>query len=145
MSRKHKLTNPRGVFLQARASAERRGIPWRLTFDEWWRIWEPHWSRRANEYLAMCRTGDKGAYEVGNVRIDTQDANTEEYRQACARRNARAESAQLLTGTFDARVARFERRILHTAIRKYGTLTAAAKALGMTFRAMRYQRNKHSL
>lgn len=62
------------------ADAGMRGIEFRLTFDEWWSYWEPHYTERGRGagQKCMCRTGDKGAYEVGNVRIDTNKANAEE-------------------------------------------------------------------
>ena len=61
-----------------RSNAKTRGIPFNLTFDEWWSLWEPHWKQRGTE-KAMCRTEDAGAYEVGNVRIDTYSNNAKEY------------------------------------------------------------------
>jgi hypothetical protein len=60
-----------------KSHAKQRGIEFKMTFDEWWGIWKPHWHLRGNGVgqLMMCRTMDKGAYEVGNVRLDTQAGN----------------------------------------------------------------------
>lgn len=62
-----------------KAGAKRRGIPFLLTFEEWTHIWftSGKWDQRgwgADKYC-MCRYGDKGAYEVGNVYIATNKEN----------------------------------------------------------------------
>jgi hypothetical protein len=64
-------------YSQHKRSAKQRGIEFRLTFEEWWKLWEPHWENRGSghEQLVMCRFGDKGGYEVGNVRIATVREN----------------------------------------------------------------------
>lgn len=58
--------------------AKQSGVEFKLTYEEWWEIWEPHWEGRGLGGLVMCRYGDNGAYEVGNVRIDTQANNNRE-------------------------------------------------------------------
>lgn len=60
--------------------AGQRGIAFRLTFAQWWKLWGPHYEQRGTKVgqMCMCRTGDQGAYEVGNVRIDTVAANAAE-------------------------------------------------------------------
>jgi hypothetical protein len=70
-------TTPRGRYVMHRENAARRGVPFLLTFDEWWRIWEPHWLRRGcgRGDLVMARHGDSGPYAVGNVEIITQAQN----------------------------------------------------------------------
>ncbi|SOB76158.1 hypothetical protein SAMN04488490_1835 [Marinobacter sp. LV10R510-11A] len=55
--------------------ANSRGVEWRLNFWDWWSIWQDsgRWNQRgkgAGRYC-MCRFGDSGAYENGNVYIDT--------------------------------------------------------------------------
>lgn len=62
---------------EQKLGAKRRGIEFNLTFDEWWGIWRPYWSNRGRNVgnYVMCRTMDSGAYEVGNVRIDTVKGN----------------------------------------------------------------------
>jgi hypothetical protein len=64
-------------------SAKQRGIPFRLTFEQWWGIWEPHWQDRGQctGCKLMSRIGDKGAYEVGNVKIATHAENQHERRE----------------------------------------------------------------
>ena len=63
-------------------NAQKRGVEWQLTFDEWWQLWEdsgrwPERGQRADQYC-MGRHGDRGPYSVHNVRIDTVQSNLEE-------------------------------------------------------------------
>jgi hypothetical protein len=83
--------DPKRAYLQNIGSARKRGIEFKLTFDEWWALWEPHYEKRGQhiDCMALCRTKDKGAYEAGNVRIDTVRANIEE-RTAVYREDQRA-------------------------------------------------------
>lgn len=73
---------PRGGYARHKESAKRRGVPFLLTFEQWWAIWEASgkWNLRgckAGKYV-MCRKEDKGAYEAGNVYIDSWLSNTRE-------------------------------------------------------------------
>lgn len=72
--------DPHRAFAQHAANADRRGIGFELTFEQWWEIWEPHYERRGlgSDQLMMCRTGDKGPYALGNVRIDSPKSNVQE-------------------------------------------------------------------
>ena len=60
-------------------NARVRGIPFLMTFDQWWSIWERsgHWHKRGRKrgQYVMARYGDRGGYEVGNVRIVTVREN----------------------------------------------------------------------
>lgn len=75
------LPNPWQRFCANRQQAKNRGIGWRLSFDEWWALWMPYYSERGvgKGKYCLCRYLDLGGYEVGNVRIDTTDANHREY------------------------------------------------------------------
>ena len=71
------LRSPKGRFYQHRCNAQQRGVPFTLTFEEWINLWGDKYEKRGckeGEYV-MCRQGDVGAYEVGNVFIDTAKAN----------------------------------------------------------------------
>ena len=72
--------DPRKAYAQHAASAAQRGISFYLTFDQWWELWEQRYAERgtAKGQYCMCRTADKGAYEVGNVRIATVTQNQHE-------------------------------------------------------------------
>lgn len=66
-------------------SAAYRGIPWSLSFLEWCAIWDASgkWELcgRGKGRYCMSRHADAGAYEVGNVRICTNEENiTEGYK-----------------------------------------------------------------
>lgn len=71
---------PKGKWIAHKDRALGAGIPFTLTFEQWWELWEPHWEERGIGGKVMCRTADKGGYELGNVRIDTQANNN---REAC--------------------------------------------------------------
>jgi hypothetical protein len=63
---------PLRAFQHQRYRAGARGIEWKLTLAEWWAIWEEsgHWRERGiGRSFMMCRIGDLGPYEVGNVFI----------------------------------------------------------------------------
>ncbi len=71
---------PKQKYELHRRGAIKRGIAFKLTFEEWWGLWEPHWEKRGvgGQDLCMCRTRDEGAYELGNVRIATKKENAQE-------------------------------------------------------------------
>lgn len=77
-----KKASPRARYRQQKWHARDRGIEWLLTFDEWWQIWEesgmyPLRGCGIGKYV-MARTGDKGPYAVGNVRIALWSDNVAE-------------------------------------------------------------------
>jgi len=66
-------------FNSQRSRAQRRGIEWLLSFEDWCAIWEASgkWKQRgklAGQYV-MARFGDQGAYVAGNVRICPTEEN----------------------------------------------------------------------
>lgn len=72
--------SPAGKFKIHKTNAKRRGIPFLLTFTQWWRIWQRSgkWDQRGNgkpDDYVMGRKGDTGPYAVGNVEIITHAAN----------------------------------------------------------------------
>lgn len=66
---------------QKTRSAE-RGIPFLLTFEQWKKIWRDsgcmNYRGRERGKYCMARFGDKGAYEVGNVKIVKTEENRAE-------------------------------------------------------------------
>lgn len=66
-------------FQQQRCNARSRTIPFRLTFDQWLKVW--HDSGKLSERgkgdnkYCMARLKDSGAYEIGNVYITTFTGN----------------------------------------------------------------------
>jgi hypothetical protein len=82
---------PYGKYVDHRAGAVQRGIPFLLTFDEWWDIWQKSgkWHLRGSGQYMMCRYGDDGPYAVGNVYIGTATDNiNDRYGNASARRKS---------------------------------------------------------
>jgi hypothetical protein len=76
------METPKRRWQKHRINAKTRGVPFRLTFEEWLKIWEDSGhlgeSGSYRGQYHMARFGDKGAYEVGNVRIITAEANHRE-------------------------------------------------------------------
>lgn len=71
----------RNQIARCRSKTDAQGNPveMRLTFDQWWSIWESsgHWQdrgRSAGKYC-MSRLNDLGHYEVGNVFIQLHSQN----------------------------------------------------------------------
>ena len=65
-----------------KSKAKQRGIPFELTFDEWWDIWQQSgkWEQRGctTGGYVMSRHNDEGAYSMDNVFIQTKYANDTE-------------------------------------------------------------------
>jgi hypothetical protein len=64
---------PKTRFRNHKRSAAKRGIPFLLSFEDWWTIWHrsDHWKQcgcRKGQYV-MARFGDKGPYAIDNVEI----------------------------------------------------------------------------
>jgi hypothetical protein len=75
---KRYANTPRGKFRRHKANAKRRGVPFEMTFEQWWAIWQEsgRWDDRHPDGFCMCRTEDCGAYAIGNVYIGTKEHNT---------------------------------------------------------------------
>ena len=76
--------SPGGKYARHKAAANYRGVPFLLTFDEWWSIWmrSKRWNMRGCRpgCYVMCRRGDAGAYELGNVYIARFERNLRDAR-----------------------------------------------------------------
>jgi hypothetical protein len=59
------------AFETQRRNAKQRGIPFLMTFEEWWDWWQvdDRWARRGRRKgcLVMARFGDVGPYAIGNI------------------------------------------------------------------------------
>ena len=69
---------PLSKYRGQKSAAKIRGIEFKLSFDEWLWFWNGHWDKRGKKahQLCMCRKGDKGVYEIGNIYLDTNSNNT---------------------------------------------------------------------
>lgn len=78
-----RYAKPEGKYVRHRLNAKQRGIPFQLTFEEWWSIWQKsgHWHERGHggKHYVMARFGDKGPYAIDNVKIITNDENMREW------------------------------------------------------------------
>jgi len=56
-------------YVSQRNGAKSRGIEFKLTFEQWLEFWGDDLDKRGNRpwSLQMCRIGDKGCYELGNI------------------------------------------------------------------------------
>ena len=76
-----------------RESANRRSIPFLLTFDEWWEWWQvdDRWRGRGlwRGGLVMARNGDVGAYALDNIHCAAPEHNLAEVSPAVRREAAR--------------------------------------------------------
>ena len=76
--------SPKGRYAQHRQRAKQSGIPFLLTFEQWWQIWQEsgHYENRGNgvSSYVMARPGDQGPYAIGNVEIITGGANLKAQR-----------------------------------------------------------------
>lgn len=94
-ARKWAENNPeRAAFKSQRNRAKRRGIPFLMTFDEWWKVWQDsgRWDQRGRlegQYV-MARFGDSGPYAINNVRICSKEENRAEYISALSEEQRRA-------------------------------------------------------
>lgn len=70
------------AFEMQRKSAQNRAIDWRLTFAQWYAIWQTsgklHLRGRGMGRYCMSRLEDSGAYELGNVHIQLSSENSQE-------------------------------------------------------------------
>ncbi len=71
------LRCPVRAFKLQRFAAARRGIPWEMTFEEWWGFWATWYHARGAGKNALCmgRNNDIGPYRIGNVYLTTNLGN----------------------------------------------------------------------
>lgn len=82
------------AYTTQRNNANKRGIPWQMTFAEWWGVWERsgkfHLRGRHLGGWVMARHGDLGPYSVENVAICTHSENAKTAQSHASRRAATA-------------------------------------------------------
>lgn len=73
-------STPSGKYSAQKYQAERRGVKWQITFDEWFSIWEVSgkWDERGSDGYCMCRKGDVGPYHKDNVYIALASQNKQD-------------------------------------------------------------------
>ena len=76
--RRHKAANPKlHAYWGQRHTCKQRCVPFKLSFAEWVGWWGDDFELRGRRHnqLQMCRYGDRGAYELGNIYKATQAEN----------------------------------------------------------------------
>jgi hypothetical protein len=78
------VLSPRQKFWYHRVRAEKAGIGFEFTFEQWWKFWQDsgHWDERGigRGKYCMARFNDCGPYRIGNVRIITNEENGRELK-----------------------------------------------------------------
>jgi hypothetical protein len=116
-----RCADARGKYRSQKVAAVRRGIPFLLTFNEWWRIWQGsgHWHERGChcDQYQMARNGDCGPYAVGNVQITTAKDN---HAEAHVGKKHSPEKKRKARETRRNRPLLRNNTSAHTGIRKHG-------------------------
>ena len=76
-----RANNPkRAAFIEHRGNATRRGIEFQFTFEDWTEWWGEDFNKQGlgRDDLCMCRNGDEGAYELGNIYKATRSQNADD-------------------------------------------------------------------
>lgn len=77
-ARQWKVDNPlRYAWLGQRHTSKQRGVEFNLTFEQFKEFWGSDFCLRGkrNHDLQMCRYGDNGHYELGNIYKATKSEN----------------------------------------------------------------------
>jgi hypothetical protein len=77
-----RVTNEYTKYRHHKNLAKGRNIPFDLTFEEWWDIWQKSgkWEQRGRKrgQYVMSRFNDTGPYAINNVEIKKQEDNFRE-------------------------------------------------------------------
>jgi hypothetical protein len=109
-----------------RKEAERRGIKWEITFEEWYAWWGTDIEQRGpyKGQLVMARHGDVGPYRLDNISKLKAEQNASDARLG------RPASKSGLTKRI--------RRTIMTPKGKFDSINLAAESYGMTSYGIRY-------
>jgi hypothetical protein len=77
--KRYNLT-PKGRYRQHKRNAKRRSVPFLLTYEQWFELWEPFLGKSGSwpGGYVMARRGDVGPYDIGNVSIVLHGQNVAE-------------------------------------------------------------------
>jgi len=85
--------NSKARYRDQRKAAAKRGIPFNLTFEEWYNWYLSHGvdknipQKMNRNAWCMCRKNDEGPYELGNIYLDTNSNNVSLGNRLRAQRN----------------------------------------------------------
>jgi hypothetical protein len=130
------------AFDRQRRNAKSRGIPFLLTFEEWWAWWQVdgRWAQRGRRKgcLVMARYGDVGPYAIWNIYCSTAGDNVALGRKATPKRPEAIQKAiatRRLTDDFAHLRDRPNHPKRHPVVSPAGafpSIALAAKANGLT-------------
>lgn len=124
------------LFKQSRRTAEAAGITWRLSFSDFVDTWAPRWHERIPKRLQLSRLGYQGAYEIGNVRVDTRAAHVAE--QHANRKRARAIEPVDASNEFWASATSEQITLARKALETHPMYEGlAAQSIGITVQSLR--------
>lgn len=71
------LRDYRQKYWTNKGNAKKRGVAWRLTFEEWLCLWSEHILERGvhRDQYVLCRKNDQGAYAFGNCYVARSQHN----------------------------------------------------------------------
>jgi hypothetical protein len=104
---------PKQKYSMQKTSAEKRGIAWQFTFDEWFNWWQAtgHWDNRGckkGQYV-MARFEDKGPYAINNVfccSVEQNNSDRHKFNSYVKAAVSKAQSKPIMTpeGLFPSKI-----------------------------------------
>lgn len=86
MMTNHPMAYAKNIFRAHKFSANKRGLQFSLSFDEWYNWYLNHGVDKNiqvghidKDRLCMCRKNDKGGYSLNNIYTDSQEQNCRDY------------------------------------------------------------------
>lgn len=107
-------------YREHRKGATIRGIPFLLTFDEWYDWWLSQGVDRniprlnSGDILCMCRIGDQGPYTLGNIYCATKGQNTSDAHKNNPNRGGHRKQIQTPAGVFRSKIEAATALNVHT-------------------------------
>ena len=134
---KEQINKAKIQYSQQRCMADKRGIEWKLTFDEWFNWWQAtgvyHLRGRGKGKYVMARYGDQGAYELGNIEVKLHGVNIREAHVGSTWNLGRKHSAEVNAkkGRSGSSNAVAKKVKIHG--QTYDCIKDAAKAIGIGY------------
>lgn len=105
---------PKQKYNMQRISSEKRGIQWKLTFDQWYKWWQDSgkWELRGckkGQYV-MARYQDSGCYELDNIfccSVEQNNSDRHKFNNYVGTAVSQAQSKPIMTpeGLFSSKIS----------------------------------------
>ena len=122
-------------YKSTRDQAKQRGIPYELTFAEWYNWWLSHGIDKnlppTNHQYCMCRHNDTGPYNLDNIYFATRGQNTKDSHTWYKR-------------TYHYGGKNATSKPIQTPAGRFGSIIEACQATNMTRRVINYRLKKKS-